>query len=204
MSPHPHLVACDYCELVQPESNERCSCCGYPLHVQTQRSLQACWSYLVTAMLLYIPANTMTMMQTTRPGGDIYSTISSGVVLLWEEGSRLIAVIIFIASLVVPFAKFVAILALLLSHNGYMRIDPARKVQIYRMTELVGRWSMVDVFVVGFLAALIQMGNLMSVYPGPAAIAFAGTVIFTMLAANSIDPRIFWEEERETDVRSAQ
>lgn len=151
-------------------------------------------------MLLYIPANTLPMMVTTNLGADTYSTIASGVVLLWEEGSRLIAVIIFIASLLVPLVKFVAILTLCFSQSGYLHLDAARRTQIYRLSELVGRWSMVDVFVVGFLTALIQMGNLMSVYPGPAALAFAGTVIFTMLAANSIDPRIFWEEESEPHV----
>jgi paraquat-inducible protein A len=200
MKPDYHLIGCHYCELVQPASRQQCSCCGYSLHVQKSQNLQACWSFLVTAMLLYVPANTLPMMVTTNVGTDTYSTIASGVVLLWEEGSRLIAVIIFIASLLIPFAKFLAILLLCLSQSGYVQLGSVRKIQIYRMTELVGRWSMVDVFVVGFLAALIQMGNLMSVHPGPAAVAFAGTVIFTMLAANSMDPRIFWDEEREGHV----
>jgi paraquat-inducible protein A len=200
MKPDYHLIGCPYCELVQLASRQHCACCGHRLHVEKSRSLQACWSYLLTAMLLYIPANTLPMMRTTNVGTDTYSTIASGVVLLWEEGSPLIAVIIFIASLLVPFAKFIAILLLCLGQSGYVRLGAVRRTQIYRLAELVGRWSMVDVFVVGFLAALIQMGNLMSVYPGPAALAFAGTVIFTMLAANSIDPRIFWEEERENHV----
>lgn len=197
MTVETHLVACRDCELVQSTSRHVCKCCGNVLHPEKNRSLQACWSYLTTAMLLYLPANMLPMMRTTNIEGDIYSTIASGVVLLWEEGSQMIAVIIFIASLLVPVAKFAAILLLCFGQSGHIPLGPARKTQIYRLAELVGRWSMVDVFVVGFLAALIQMGNLMSVHPGPAALAFAGTVIFTMLAANSIDPRIFWEEERE-------
>jgi len=191
----PHLLSCHHCELVQKHGNGRCTFCGHELvQRQHRRDLQQCWSLWVTALIFYVPANLLPIMQTSQLGHNTNSTIAGGVVLLWEHGSWLIAAIIFIASLLVPLAKFVAIAGLCLSQHHSGMLAPATKLTIFRLTEFVGRWSMVDVFVVGFLAALIQMGQLMNIHPGPAALAFGAMVIFTMLAAKSIDPRIFWTE----------
>lgn len=151
----------------------------------------------MTALILYIPANTLPIMGTQQLGAETLTSIAGGVVLLWEHGSYLIASIIFIASVLVPIAKFIALIALCLSQQLTLISNPQHKIKIYRLTELVGRWSMVDVFVVAFLASLIQMGNLMSIHPGPAALAFAGMVIFTMLAAGSLNPKSFWEQTNE-------
>jgi len=182
---------------VQPATLQRCDFCGHVLHARKRHSLQRSWIFLVTALIFYVPANLLPIMTTSQLGKETYNTIAGGVVLLWEHGSYLIAAIILVASLIVPLAKFIALITLCLSKQLKIYREPKNKTMIYRATEFVGRWSMVDVFVVAFLASLIQMGNLMSIYPGPAALAFAGMVIFSMLAANSIDPKLFWEDDEQ-------
>ena len=191
------LQSCHDCCTVQPAANVRCSFCQHALHARKRHSLQRSWIFLVTALIFYVPANVLPIMTTNQMGKETYSTIAGGVVLLWEQGSFLIALIILVASLMVPIAKFIALFTLLLSKQLGIYRDPQNKIIIYRAVEFVGRWSMVDVFVVAFLASLIQMGNLMSIYPGPAALAFAGMVIFSMLAANSIDPKLFWDDDEQ-------
>ena len=189
----PALIGCHHCETVHSARSEVCSLCGHNLHTDKSGNLQRCWSYLLTGLIFYFPANLLPIMRTTQLGNETDATLAGGVVLLWEHGSWLIAVIIFIASLLVPLAKFLALGGLCLSQFMHIDMSPMNRIRIYRVTEFVGRWSMVDVFVVGFLTALIQMGSLMSITPGPAALAFGAMVVFTMLAANSLDPRIFWD-----------
>lgn len=197
----PAMIACHHCESVQSAAAANCALCGHRLHIRQSQSLQRCWSLWLTGLVFYIPANMLPIMQTNSIGGAVDATIAGGVVLLWEHGSWLIAAIIFIASLLVPLAKFVAIAGLCLGEQRLYTLPPATRLRIYRWTEFVGRWSMVDVFVVGFLAALIQMGNLMSIHPGPAALAFGGMVVCTMLAANNLDPRAFWDNWENDHVR---
>ena len=189
------LQSCHYCCTVQPATQQCCVFCGHALHARKRHSLQRSWIFLLTALVFYAPANLLPIMTTSQLGKESYSTIAGGVVLLWEHGSYLIAAIILVASLIVPMAKFIALITLCLSKQLKIYRKPENKIIIYRATEFVGRWSMVDVFVVAFLASLIQMGNLISIYPGPAALAFAGMVIFSMLAANSIDPKLFWDDD---------
>lgn len=189
------LVSCHHCATVQAAGSKRCCFCHLKLHGRQQRSLQHSWVFLVTALMLYIPANVMPIMITNSFGEKTYNTIAGGVALLWEEGSWLVATVIFVASVLVPVGKFIALIWLCLCGQFKLRDKPQHKVYVYRMSELVGRWSMLDVFVVAFLASLIQMGSLMSIYPGPAALAFGGMVVFTMLAANSLDPRLFWDKD---------
>lgn len=188
------LTGCSLCGQVQAREPPYCQSCGQTLHPQRTPNLQYCWSLLLTGLIFYLPANLLPIMRTTQLGGTDTTTIAGGVVLLWEHGSYLIASIIFVASLLIPLAKFVVLSALALSQQYPGLLSPRGATRLYRLTEFVGRWSMVDVFVVGFLAALIQMGNLMSIHPGPAALAFAAMVVATMLAANSLDPRVFWEQ----------
>jgi paraquat-inducible protein A len=189
-----NLVSCHLCSTVQSADRDRCGFCRHALHTRKHHSLQRVWSFLVTALVLYVPANLLPIMNTDQMGAETYNTIAGGVVTLWEHGDYLVASIILVASLLVPLAKFAALFLLCLSAQFKIYNKPHSKVAIYRLTEFVGRWSMVDVFVVAFLASLIQLGNLLSIYPGPAALAFAGMVIFSMLAANSLDPKIFWDD----------
>jgi paraquat-inducible protein A len=122
-------------------------------------------------------------------------TIMSGVVFLWVTGSWPLALIIFIASIVVPGAKLLALTFLVISIQRRFAWAPLQRARLYRAVELVGRWSMVDIYVAAVLAALVQFGGLMSIRPGPGAIAFGAVVVLTMFAAECFDPRLIWDEE---------
>jgi paraquat-inducible protein A len=156
-------------------------------------SVQKTWALLVTSIVFYIPANIMPIMNTRFLGQDEPSTILGGVILLWKMGSYPIAAVIFIASVAVPMAKMLVLAWLNYSvHHQHSRFSKER-VKLYRLAEFVGRWSMVDVYVVIILVTLIQLGNTMSIYPGGAALAFSGVVITTMLAAMSFEPQFIWQ-----------
>lgn len=155
-------------------------------------------------MILYIPANILPIMVTESLGQQTYSTILGGVVLLWNMGSYPVALVIFIASVLVPIVKMLAIGWLCWSVHTHRPHHRRGRTRLYRLTEFIGRWSMVDVFVVAILVALIRMGKLMSVYPGSAALAFAGVVVLTMLSAMSFDPRLLWDNEPTSSVAAQQ
>ncbi len=189
---HTHAM-CHHCTTLQVRTNHRCHFCFHRLHQSHPHSLQRTWAYLITGIVLYFPANLFPIMTSTSLGNESPSTIIGGVILLWEHGSYPIAAIIFIASVLVPLAKFLALIYFCLSQQFGLLDKPQQKIAAYRLTEIIGRWSMVDVFVVAFLVSLIQLGNLMSIEPGPAVLAFGGMVIATMLAATSLDSKRFWE-----------
>ena len=158
-------------------------------------SVQKTWAYLITAVILYIPANTLPIMTTSLFGQDDPSTIIGGVILLWSLGSYPIAAIIFIASVIVPVAKILVLAWLNYSVQKQSDTLSLERIKWYRMAEFVGRWSMIDVFVVIVLASLIQLGPTMSITPGAATLAFSGVVIITMLAAMSFEPTLIWNNK---------
>jgi paraquat-inducible protein A len=162
--------------------------------VNPTHSIQTTWALLFTSVLLYIPANILPIMHTNILGSDEPSTILGGVILLWKMGSYPIAIIIFIASVFVPVAKIIILFWLNYSVQAKQQHAHSERIFWYRVTEFVGRWSMIDVFVVAVLVSLIQLGNIMSILPGHAALAFCGVVICTMLAAMSFDSRLIWCE----------
>ncbi len=193
-----HMTGCPTCGLVNSLSatgTGKCLRCGDRLHLRTPHSLQRTWALLVTAIVLYIPANTYPMMITTSFGQSHTATIIGGMIEFWKSGSQPIAAIIFIASILVPVLKILSLI--LLSWAVYRGVEThaLHKTRLYHMTELIGRWSMVDVFVVAIMVALIQSGNLMSITPGPAALAFCAVVVVTMLAAMAFDPRLIWDSQ---------
>lgn len=196
-----HAVGCGTCGMVNllgelsAESGHDCIRCGSHLHTRKPNSLQLTWALLLTAMILYIPANAYPMMMTTSLGQTHASTIIGGMLELWQHGSEPIAVVIFVASVLVPMIKITILLLLSWQAQHHSQLNAQQKTKLYRITELIGRWSMVDVFVVAIMVALIQSGNLMSVFPGPAALAFCGVVITTMLAAMTFDPRLLWDTQ---------
>ena len=169
---------------------------GEDIHkpINPSHSIQTTWALLFTSILLYIPANILPIMHTSTLGRNEPSTILGGVILLWEMGSYPIAVIIFIASVFVPVAKIVILCWLNYSVQSQQIHANSERIFWYRVTEFVGRWSMIDVFVVAVLVSLIQLGNIMSILPGHAALAFCGLVICTMLAAMSFDSRLIWHK----------
>jgi paraquat-inducible protein A len=193
------LASCHVCEKLSPSSMHNCPLCGAPLHVRMTDSLQKTIALVVTAMILYIPANLLPIMTTTQLGTPEDSTIIGGVVLLIHHGSYPIAAVIFIASVIVPSGKLLAICWLCLSVLRGQQTSLEQRTKLYRVTEFVGKWSMTDVFVVAILVALIQIGGLLSITAGPAAIAFGGVVIVTMLAAHSFDPRLIWDQVEKTN-----
>jgi paraquat-inducible protein A len=162
--------------------------------INPSQSIQTTWALLFTSILLYIPANILPIMHTSVLGSDDPSTILGGVILLWQMGSYPIAIVIFIASVFIPVAKIVILCWLNYSVQSKQQHANSERIFWYRITEFVGRWSMIDVFVVAVLVSLIQLGNIINVLPGHAALAFCGVVICTMLAAMSFDSRLIWYE----------
>ena len=148
---------------------------------------------LVTSIMLYFPANMLPIMITSLLGDDMPSTIIAGVVLLWSDGSYPVALVIFIASIMVPTLKMIAIAWLCWDANGHGKRDSERMHLIYEVVEFVGRWSMIDVFVIAVLSALVRIGGLMNIYPAIGAVMFALVVILTMFAAMTFDPRLSWD-----------
>ncbi len=192
-------VGCHACNQINPmptTHHARCLRCDSRLHVfNANHSLQYAWAYLLASIVFYVPANLYPMMYTVSLGQTEGSTILGGVVLLWKMGSWPIALVIFMASIFIPMAKMFT-LAWLYFCAGKRPDDSThiaiKRLKLYRLTEFIGRWSMVDIFVVAILVALVQLQNVMAISPGPAALCFAIVVIFTMLSAMSFDPRVFW------------
>ncbi|MBJ7550836.1 paraquat-inducible protein A [Marinomonas ostreistagni] len=165
------------------------------LETDTRKRVQWTWALLLTAVLLYLPANLLPIMTTRFLGADSPSTIVGGVITLWDHGSYFIATVIFVASILVPVFKMLAIGYLNYSVQTKSKASIKQRYILYRITEIMGRWSMIDVFVVAILAGLVQLGSTMSVYPGSAVIAFCAVVVLTMLAAMSFDSRMIWEHK---------
>jgi paraquat-inducible protein A len=193
------LASCHICAKLSPASLHRCPLCGAALHVRMTDSLQKTIALVFTAVVLYIPANLLPIMTTTQLGAPTDSTILGGVVLLIHHGSYPIAAVIFIASVLVPSGKLIAICWLVWSVSSGQKTSAVQRTKLYRVTEFVGKWSMTDVFVVAVLVALIQLGGLLNITAGPAAIAFGGVVVVTMLAAESFDPRLIWDQVEKAD-----
>ena len=182
-------------DLAEPERPNK------PLISQTPKvnrlSIQQTWALIITSIVLYIPANTLPIMTTRLFGQDEPSTILGGVILLWKMGSFPIAIVIFTASIVVPVAKILVLVWLNYSVQNQQSNLTAERMKLYRIADFIGRWSMIDVFVVIVLVSLIQLGDTMSIYPGQATLAFSGVVVITMLAAMSFDPRLIWSTKKD-------
>lgn len=158
-------------------------------------SVQRTWAFLTVGMIAYIPAMLMPVMSTRAYTGNTEDTIMSGVFALIASGSNFVAVVVFVASVCIPVLKFliIAMLALSLLFNWNLRQHTRHRLHV--LTEFIGRWSMIDVFVIAVLAALIQLGAIMTITPGVGISAFAVSVVFTMLAASSLDPRLLWDKQ---------
>ena len=194
-----NLASCHLCLKLADASLHHCPRCGEALHLRKSNSLQRTLALLVTASLLYIPANMLPIMITDQFGNATDSTILGGVVLLIDMGSVPIAAIIFIASVMVPLGKLITLFYLCWSVGKGRPSNPRQRTVMYRATELIGKWSMVDVFVVSILVALVHLTGLLVILPGAAAVAFAGVVIVTIVAAESFDPRIIWDQQEDVD-----
>lgn len=186
------LARCLSCGRVEPVETGRCPRCRVPLHLRTPHSLQRTIALTLGAGLLYFPANFLPVMRVESTlGGTQESTIMRGVIQFWQAGDYPVALIIFTASVLIPLVKVLSIGALCAGARG--GFSPRSLTRLYRMTESIGRWSMVDVFVVAILVGVVQLGSIMTITAGAGALAFAGVVILTMLAADSFDQRLIWD-----------
>ncbi|HHR5881892.1 TPA: membrane integrity-associated transporter subunit PqiA [Providencia alcalifaciens] len=190
---------CLVCTAILPAEQHECPRCHSHGSVRKKQSLQWTLALLLTSIMLYIPANVLPVMTTNAIGSDLPSTIMDGVILLWEDGSFPVAMIIFIASIMVPSLKMIGIAWLCLDSQGFGNRDPHRMHFIYELVEYVGRWSMIDVFVITILTALVQMGQLMNIVPDQGVIFFGVVVILTMFAALTFDPRLTWDRCEKRD-----
>ncbi len=190
------LVACQQCGQVHRLEARICTRCNGPLRSRDAESLQKVWAWLIAGMIAYIPANLYPMLLTSTLVERSESTIIGGVVELFEHGSWGIATIVFAASVMIPVGKFIAIIYLALSVQRHSEQNRHERHKAYEVVEFIGRWSMIDVFVVAILSALVQLDTIATVNPGIAAVSFALSVIFTMLSAQAFDSRMIWDADR--------
>ncbi|NBC95414.1 MAG: paraquat-inducible membrane protein A [Deinococcus-Thermus bacterium] len=193
------LVGCTHCAKVWPVGTTRCRRCGQRLVSRDHRALSRVWAWWAVGLMAYIPANLYPMLVTRTLFGTTDNTIVGGAVDLALHGSWGVAFVILLASVGIPIAKFLAIGYLAVAVQRGWRGAALRRMQLFELVEFIGRWSMIDVFVVAILASLVQLSVVASINPGPAALAFALSVIFTMLAARSFDSRQIWDSVAEAD-----
>ena len=189
------LVGCRRCAKVWPLATPRCARCGARLQSRDPNAIKKVWTWWILGLMAYVPANLYPMLETRTLLASSNDTIIAGAVKLAQHGAVGIAVIILIASVVIPVAKFLAIAYLTLSVQFGGHMSRRSRHWIYEYVEFIGRWSMIDVFVVAVLASLVQLNVVASVTAGPAALSFALSVIFTMIAAQSLDTRLVWDQE---------
>ena len=194
------LASCHTCGLLlrmPAQGHAHCPRCHSNVHVRTVNSVNLSWALLITAVIAYIPANFYPVMTVVSLGSSQSDTILSGVIYLMVNGDWPLGLIVFVASVLVPLLKMLSLAYLLISVQRKSLMNMKTRTRLYRLIELVGRWSMVDIFVVALLASLVQVGALATIEPGVGAIAFTSVVILTMFAAMTFDPRLIWDNEEQ-------
>ncbi|MGN6525503.1 MAG: paraquat-inducible protein A [Burkholderiaceae bacterium] len=179
------------------QGRTRCPRCDAAVHPRKPDSIARSWAYLLAATALYLPANLLPVTHTASIAGRSTDTIFSGIVYLWHDGSFALAVIVFIASIVVPVTKLLVLSLLLISLQRQETRWLRQRLQAFRLLEMIGRWSMLDVFVVTMLSSLVQVESLAELEPRPGAIAFGAVVVLTMLATHAFDPRLLFDRAED-------
>lgn len=199
------MVSCHSCRLLcrvsETRANARALCprCGVRLHRRKPNCISRTWALVIAAMILYVPANLLPIMVTSSIGKTTADTILSGVIYFIKTGSWHLALIILVASILVPLLKLLILIYLLVSVQLRWRWRPVDRTRLYRLTEAIGRWSMVDIFAVTTMVALVKMGAFGIVEAGSAASFFGAVIVITMLAAESFDPRLIWDSVEEVE-----
>ena len=195
------LALCEVCGLLGKSANndDHCSRCGASLQQRKAHSIERTWALLIAAYVLYLPANLLPIMETRSLFGVQRDTILSGVAFLWNSGSWILALIVFIASVAVPMLKLLSLTLLVVSVQIKNTMAPLPRARLYRLLELIGRWSMLDVYVVAILVALVQAQSLATMTPGPGVLAFGAVVVLSMLATMAFDPRLIWDSANQTE-----
>ena len=170
-----------------------CPRCGAAVHSRKRNSVQRTWALVMAAAICYVPANLLPVMRVTSLGKTESDTIMSGVLYFLLHGDWPLAVVIFTASVFVPIAKLLILAFLCVTVQRRSRWRPVDRTRMYRFTETIGRWSMVDIYVVTILVALVRLGNLATIEAGAGAVFFGAVVVITILAAESFDPRLIWD-----------
>lgn len=193
-------ISCHFCDALSRQEDNKlaakahtCPRCHSTIYQRKPNSLQRTWALLIAAAVLYIPANFLPAMSVVYLGRGQPDTIMSGVIHLVEGGMWPLALIVFVASVFVPMMKLIVLSFLLISIQLKSPWRPIDRTRLYRITEFVGRWSMVDIFVIAILAALVQFGTLANITPGAGSVSFAAVVVLTMFAAHTFDPRLIWD-----------
>jgi paraquat-inducible protein A len=197
------LIGCEHCGALSPLHPDPIVCprCGATLHRRKPDSLNRTFALLVAAMILYLPANLLPVMVTTSLFRKTHDTIISGVVYFWNTGSMGLAVLIFSFSILIPMLKMGALGFLVISVRHSSARTRRQRMVLFRIVEFVGRWSMLDVFVVALMAGLVRFHSLAMVEAGPGAAAFGAVVVLTMLASFSFDSRLIWDNDEKCDER---
>ncbi|QJD59702.1 paraquat-inducible membrane protein A [Pseudomonas sp. gcc21] len=193
------LQLCHDCGQVCSANATECPRCDALLHHRKPDSIARTWALLITALILYVPANLLPVMHTDMFGGGSENTILSGVIEFWRDGAWDIALLIFIASVVVPCAKFLVLGVLLVTVQRRSRWAMRERARLYRFIETIGYWSMLDVLVVALVTALVQFRALSSIEPRLGILFFGLVVVLTMIAAMTFDPRLIWDAEINDD-----
>jgi paraquat-inducible protein A len=199
------LIGCHACALlVRAPANQahmrwRCPRCSAPLHARKPNSMARTWALVLAALLLYLPANMLPVMTVTSLGQTQSDTIMSGVIYLLVHGMWPLALLVFFASVVVPLLKVMVLMSLLLSVQCGSRWRPYDRTRLYRITEAVGRWSMVDIYVVTILVALVHLGKVATIQAEAGAVFFGAMVMLTICAALTFDPRLIWDHLEQRD-----
>lgn len=193
------LISCHSCHYLcrRPQTSQAINCprCGARLHLRKPNSLARTWALVLGAIIFYIPANLLPVTVVVSLGKAQADTIMSGVIYFIHSGMWPIALVIFVASVFVPMLKLLILILLLISVQRKSTWRQKDRTRLYRITEIIGRWSMVDIFVVTILVALVNLGALATISAGMGALFFGGVVVITMLAAMSFDPRLIWDTE---------
>ena len=189
------LVTCRRCSRVWAADTPVCGRCGHHIRSRDDTSLQRVWALWFVGLMCYVPANLYPMLRTQTLVNTDESTIIGGAVDLAHHGSWGIAAIILFASVLIPVTKFLAVAFLAISVARPSRVSPHHRQVLFEIVEYIGRWSMIDIFVVAIMASLVQLNTLATISPGLASLFFALSVIFTMLSAQAFDSRLIWDAQ---------
>ena len=193
------VVSCRRCAQVWPQGTDTCARCGHRLVLRDPYSLQKVWAFWLMGLMCYIPANLYPMLQTRTLLSVQEDTIVGGAIELIHYGSIGVASIILLASVAIPLAKFMAVAFLAISVTRPSTVSKNQRQILYETVEYIGRWSMIDIFVVAIMSSLVQLSALASINPGRASLFFALSVIFTMLSAQAFDSRLIWDAQNDPE-----
>lgn len=197
-------LRCDECGAVAPLERKGTEChrCRAVLHARKPHAISHTWALLLTASFLLLPANLLPVMTVSHLGKGEPATIIDGVIQLAQADMWGIALIVLVASVLIPIGKIIGLIILLLSVQFAKTDNLKYKMRLFRLVQWIGRWSMLDIFVIGVLVALVRFGNLATISGQSGSTAFAGVVVFTMLAANSFDTRLIWDKRQQQETAS--